>query len=91
MHTMNINEISVSNKYLRTNTNVEKLKKSIETVGLINPLIINENNELIAGGRRYTAMKELGYEEVPVFKVSKNSLEQELISIDENLVRSMPQ
>jgi len=87
MQTMNINEIVVSNKYLRTNTNVDKLKKSIETVGLINPLIINDNNELIAGGRRYTAMKELGFDEVSVFKVSKNSLEQELISIDENLVR----
>ena len=84
---MNINDIVVSNKYLRTNTNVDKLKKSIETVGLINPLIINDNNELIAGGRRYTAMKELGFDEVSVFKVSKNSLEQELISIDENLVR----
>lgn len=87
MQKMDINSIIVTNEYLRTETNVDKLKKSIETVGLINPLIVNEKNELIAGGRRYTALKELGYEEVPVFKVEKNSLEQELISIDENLVR----
>lgn len=87
MQNMDINSIIVSNEYLRTETNVDKLKKSIETVGLINPLIINDKNELIAGGRRYTAMKELGFTEVPVFKVAKNSLEQELISIDENLVR----
>lgn len=87
MQKMNINSIIVTNEYLRTETNVDKLKKSIETVGLINPLIVNEKDELIAGGRRYTALKELGYEEVPVFKVEKNSLEQELISIDENLVR----
>lgn len=87
MQTMNIDNIIINNKYLRTDSNVDKLKKSIETVGAINPLIINENNELIAGGRRYTAMKELGFTEVPIFKVNKSSLEQELISIDENLVR----
>ena len=87
MELMNINEINTSNKYLRLDTNVEKLMKSIETVGLINPLVINENNVLIAGGRRYTALKELGHEQVNVVKVNKNDLEQELISIDENLVR----
>lgn len=87
MQKMDIDKIIVSNKYLRTRSNVEKLKKSIETVGLINPLIVNQNNELIAGGRRYTALKELGFTEAPVFMVSKNSLEQELISIDENLIR----
>jgi ParB family chromosome partitioning protein len=82
-----IDSLKVKSTYLRTETNIEKLKKSIETVGLINPLIINENNELIAGGRRYSALKELGFTEVPVLKVYKNDLEQELISIDENLVR----
>jgi ParB family chromosome partitioning protein len=82
-----IDLIKVESKYLRTNTNVEKLKKSIKTVGLINPIVINNKNELIAGGRRYTAMKELGFEEVPVTIVQKSLEEQELISIDENLVR----
>lgn len=79
--------IITSNDYLRLNGNVEKLKKSIETIGLINPIIINKNFNLLAGGRRLTAMKELGMDEVPVIKVDKNNLEEELISIDENLVR----
>lgn len=87
MEIVDINSISTSNKYLRLDTNVDKLIKSIETVGLINPIVINENNELIAGGRRFSAMKSLGMQEIPVIKVSKNELEQELISIDENLVR----
>ncbi len=82
-----IDSLKVKSSYLRTETNIEKLKKSIETVGLINPLVINDDNELIAGGRRFSALKELGYTEVPIFRVHKNDLEQELISIDENLVR----
>ena len=87
MELVSIDLIKIKSSYLRVETNIEKLKKSIETVGLINPLVINNNNELIAGGRRYSALKELGVDQVPVFRVDKSESEQELISIDENLVR----
>lgn len=87
MEFIDIEEINVDNKYLRLDTDVEKLKKSIETVGLINPLVLNEDNKLIAGGRRYTALKALGHNQVPCVKITKSELEQELISIDENLIR----
>lgn len=87
MQLMDISSINTDNEYLRLNTDVSKLKKSIETVGLIHPLVINDKNELISGGRRYTALKELGFSEIPVILVEKTALEQELISIDENLVR----
>lgn len=87
METVAIDKIILASSYLRTDSNVEKLKKSIQTVGLLNPLVVNEKFELLAGARRYSALKELGVTEVPVNIVSKNSLEQELISIDENLVR----
>jgi len=82
-----LEEIIVTNSYLRLNTRIEELKKSIKAIGLIHPLIINHENELIAGGRRYSALKELGIEQVPVVVAEHNRLEQELISIDENLMR----
>jgi len=87
MEYIDIQQINVDNQYLRLDSDVEKLKKSIETVGLINPLVLNQNNKLIAGGRRYSALKALGFEEVPCIKIDKSDLEQELISIDENLIR----
>jgi ParB family transcriptional regulator, chromosome partitioning protein len=87
MQKIALSEIIINNPYLRTNTDIESLVKSIETVGLINPITINSENELLAGGRRYQAMKELGWTEIPVQVVERNKLEQELISIDENLVR----
>jgi len=87
MSQMLLDEIVINNKYLRINSNVDELVKSIEQIGLIHPLIVNKKNELLAGGRRYSAAKKLGLEKVPVTILNKNSLEEELISLDENLMR----
>jgi len=67
---------------------VDSLMTSIQTVGLIHPLTLNKENKLLAGGRRYTALKKMGAKEVRVEIVDRSPLEQELISIDENLVRT---
>jgi ParB family chromosome partitioning protein len=85
---MNLSEIKLSSEYLRLETDTDALQKSIEKVGLINPLTINTENELLAGARRYQAVTALGWTEVPVHVVERQTLEQELISIDENLVRT---
>ncbi|MEM7262361.1 MAG: ParB N-terminal domain-containing protein [Planctomycetota bacterium] len=83
-----ISEIQLNSDYLRTETDVTTLKKSIENVGLIHPVTINESGELLAGARRLQAATELGWEEIPVHVVDREELVQELISIDENLVRA---
>ena len=86
--TRKLTDITTKSEYLRIKTDVDTLKKSIEKVGLINPITINKDNELLAGARRFQAISELNWDEVPVHIVDKDVLEQELISIDENLVRS---
>jgi ParB family chromosome partitioning protein len=85
--TRELTDIKRNSEYLRHDTDVETLKKSIEKVGLINPLTINKDNELLAGARRFQAITELGWAEVDVHVVDRDLLQQELISIDENLVR----
>lgn len=87
MAKMKLSEIKTNSEYLRLDSNVDELMKSIAQVGLIHPLSVNEKNELLAGGRRFCAVKELGWDEVEVTIVNRSELEQELISIDENLVR----
>lgn len=87
METLNLSDIVVKSEYLRTDTDVTKLIASLESVGLLNPVVVNKNNELLAGGRRYSAAKKLGWSELPVTRVDKGELLEELISIDENLVR----
>lgn len=84
---MKLSDIKTNNEYLRLDSNIDMLAKSIEQVGLIHPLSVNEKNELLAGGRRYCALQKLGFKEAEVTVVKKSDLEQELISIDENLVR----
>lgn len=87
MDFVSIEEIVVNNKYLRVDAEVDDLVKSIKQIGVINPLVVNDKKELIAGGRRYKALKEIGVEQVPVVYSDKSPLELELISIDENLIR----
>lgn len=82
-----LNELKATNPYLRLGTDVTELEKSIQTLGLIAPLVISTDNVILAGARRYQAMLNLGYTEAPVMVVDKNELEKELVSIDENLVR----
>ena len=47
-------------------SNIEDLVKSIEEVGLLQPLIINKKNQILSGHRRYQAIKILGWDEVEV-------------------------
>lgn len=87
METRKLSELKATNPYLRLDTDVSDLEKSIQTLGLIAPLVVTKDNLILAGARRYQAMLNLGFTETPVMVVDKNALERELISIDENLVR----
>ena len=87
MNTRNLRDLKVTNPYLRLGTDVSELEKSIETLGLIAPLVITSDNVILAGARRYQALMNLGRTEAPVIIMEGNDLEKELISIDENLVR----
>jgi ParB family chromosome partitioning protein len=64
------------------------LKRSIEKWGIIEPIIINQNNIIICGRERYRAALVLGIKEVPVVirKTNGNSDIKE-ISLEENLRR----
>ena len=87
MEFVKLDDISVENSYLRLETDVSDLEKSIQALGLLSPLVIDSENLLLAGGRRYSALKNLGHEKVWVKRAKGDALEKELVSIDENLVR----
>lgn len=62
-------EIKVANRIRKEYNGIEELAASIKLNGLIQPLVINRHGELIAGGRRWTAIGTLGWEEVPVVMI----------------------
>ncbi|KKK88609.1 hypothetical protein LCGC14_2741420, partial [marine sediment metagenome] len=66
-----------------------ELKKSMSDLGrLIEPIILNENHEIMCGMRRYTAAMELNWEEVDVDYFSFLSpYLQRKVELDENIHR----
>ncbi|WP_425446656.1 DNA modification methylase [Dethiothermospora halolimnae] len=55
---------------------VDKVANSIKEFGFKNPILIDTNNEIIAGHTRLLAAKKLGLKEVPTIKVDDLSPEQ---------------
>ncbi len=48
---------------------IRKIAASIERFGFVNPVLIDENNQIIAGHGRVAAAKLLGWSEVPTLRV----------------------
>lgn len=68
---------------------VEAIAGSIKEVGLITPICVNSDLELVAGLHRVEAAKLLGWQEIECNVIDFNSeLRQLLAEIDENLQRS---
>ena len=67
---------------------VSELARSIQAVGLLNPIIVNGDNSLIAGLHRLEAAKLLGWKEIECTISGMDGLQAELAEIDENFVRT---
>ncbi|MGB3760479.1 MAG: ParB N-terminal domain-containing protein [Rivularia sp. (in: cyanobacteria)] len=78
-----------SNRRPINDEKVEQLKKSIELNGLLNPITVDHNFNLIAGLHRLTALILLGFKQVECNIVTYDSDENaRLAEIDENLIRN---
>jgi len=67
---------------------LHNLKKSLQEVGLINPLTIDTNRRLLAGRRRLQAMLDLGWEECQVTVLDpEDEIDAKMISLHENIMR----
>lgn len=66
---------------------VSELAESIKTVGLINPITVTADKELVAGAHRLEACKSLGWSEIECLVFDGTDFQKELAEIDENLVR----
>lgn len=69
-------------------TNIEPLMESIQKRGLINPITITHDNQLIAGERRFTAVSRLGWTHVDVRYVEDlDPAELQMLELEENIRR----
>lgn len=79
------NKIKVSDRIRKDFGGIEELAKDIEQNGLINPIVVTPDYQLIAGERRLRAHQYLNREEVPVRVMEIEDYEHQLrLEISEN-------
>lgn len=89
----NVTEIALEKIVLRKRVrhnlgDVTALSESLRKHGLLNPIVVTQENELIAGHRRLEAAKKLGWSKIPARVISEED-EADLVEmeIDENTQR----
>ena len=80
-----IKDIKIKKRVRKDLGDIEMLKDSIKRYGLMNPITINTQYELVAGHRRLEAVKALGETEIEAIMVdTKNKLLQLELELEEN-------
>jgi ParB family chromosome partitioning protein len=84
-----IDQIKVGERFRKDLGNLDALAASIRDRGMLQPIILNDRHELIAGRRRLEAAKLLGWRDVPC--IVRKSLDDALAALiaerDENTCR----
>ena len=87
---VHIDDIKVSSRLRKIDRDkVDDLITSIKEIGLLHPIIIdNNNNNLLAGWHRLEAHKVIGYKYIECKKVNLLAQKNKLVEIDENLTQN---
>ena len=67
---ISIDSVIVTSRTRKDFGDISSLAESISAVGLLQPIVINENNELVDGQRRILACIKLGIRQIPFYRVS---------------------
>jgi len=87
---ININEIKVGKRLRKLDQlKVIEIADSIKEIGLLNPILITKDNQLVAGMHRLAACQHLNWTEIDC-NILENigDLKTQLAEIDENLIRN---
>lgn len=80
-----IEDIKIKKRVRQNLGDMDALKESLRMYGLLNPITLNDNNELIAGERRLQAAKALGWTNINAVVLSNiTSAEQLELELEEN-------
>jgi ParB family transcriptional regulator, chromosome partitioning protein len=61
-----IDDIHIGERHRRDMGDIAGLATSIAEIGLLNPITVDGDGQLLAGARRLAACKMLGWKEIPV-------------------------
>ncbi len=74
MATIPLADIKIGKRFRCELGDIDGLAASIADVGLLQPIVVTENDELVAGRRRIEAFKQLGRDKIPVHRVSIDAI-----------------
>ncbi len=85
---VNISDITVNDRVRKEMGDLVPLMDSLEKHGLISPIVVSDDFQLVAGHRRLQAATKLGWKEVEVIIIN-NLSEEDLLEIElsENVYR----
>lgn len=85
---VNIKDIIIKKRARKDEGDLTSLMESLDKIGQLNPIILNSKMELIAGYRRLSAAKKLGWTKISATIVEIHDKADMLaIEIDENVQR----
>lgn len=64
----------------------QKIKRSIERFGYIDPIIVNSDGTIIGGHQRHTVLSDLGYEDVDVVVVDLSKQDEKALNVALNKI-----
>lgn len=80
-----ISDIKLKNRVRQDLGDIDSLKESLKTYGLLNPITITQDYILIAGERRLQAAKQLGWENINANIIDNaDEIKQLEMEIEEN-------
>ena len=83
---ISISDIKIGKRFRKDLGDISNLARSIERHGLLHPVVISENNDLICGRRRIAAYSKLDRTEIEANVTSSADSAGEA-EADENIVR----
>ncbi len=85
---IDIRDVIVKNRIRQGAGDLTALQSSMEKLGLLYPIIVDTENNLLAGFRRLQAAKALGWDHIDALQIKVDSQKQRtLIESEENTTR----
>ena len=89
MMKLKIENIKIGSRIRQRCGDLSQLKQSIQEIGLLNPIVVNEQCELVSGFRRLEACRQMGWNEITakIIDIGEDKVKKLDLEFHENLGR----
>jgi ParB-like chromosome segregation protein Spo0J len=76
---VNVIKLDETNPNEMSHDKMDALRKIMKEKGMLQPILIDQNNMMIDGEDRYIVYKEFGMKKIPCFRMNVTDLERRLL------------